>query len=199
MAFTFFFRDSHTLELAVKHLLPLVAGRSIVRIWDAGCAMGQEPYTLTILLAEFMGTFAFKNVQVLATDLDPNDQFGPIVEKAVYPFSELERIPADYFQKYFESHENNYWRLVDSIRNRVRFSKLDLLELKPIQDDISLIVCKNVLLHFQPSERISVIEMFYRSLMPHGLLVMEQTQKMPEELLVQFEQVVVDAQLYRKK
>ena len=60
MAFTFFFRDNHTLEQLVKHLLPIVQGRSNIKIWDAGCAMGPEPYTLAILLAEKMGKFALR-------------------------------------------------------------------------------------------------------------------------------------------
>ncbi|HPB55993.1 MAG TPA: CheR family methyltransferase, partial [Candidatus Aminicenantes bacterium] len=68
MAFTFFFRDNHTLEQLVKHLLPTVQGRSNIKIWDAGCAMGPEPYTLAILFAEKMGKFAFKNVRIDASD-----------------------------------------------------------------------------------------------------------------------------------
>ncbi len=43
MAFTYFFRDLYTLELAAKHLLPFISGSSKPRLWDAGCAMGPEP------------------------------------------------------------------------------------------------------------------------------------------------------------
>ncbi len=49
MAFTYFFRDSHTLELTVQHMAPEAMGRSRIRIWDAGGAMSPEPYTLAIL------------------------------------------------------------------------------------------------------------------------------------------------------
>lgn len=56
MPFTFFFRDLDTLELAVSNLLETGAGRSRVRIWDAGCAMGREPYTLAVVLAEGLNT-----------------------------------------------------------------------------------------------------------------------------------------------
>jgi chemotaxis protein methyltransferase CheR len=76
MAFTYFFRDSHTLELTVKHMAPEVMGRSRIRIWDAGCAMGPEPYTLAILCAENLGKFAFKNLSIQATDVDEANNFG---------------------------------------------------------------------------------------------------------------------------
>ena len=63
MAFTFFFRDQQVLERVVEHLLPILSGRSHPRIWDAGSAMGQEPYTLAIILAERMGHFGFNNLR----------------------------------------------------------------------------------------------------------------------------------------
>ena len=59
MAFTFFFRDMHTIDHMAKILIPEVSGRSRIRIWDAGCAMGPEPYTLAMILAEAMGQFSF--------------------------------------------------------------------------------------------------------------------------------------------
>jgi chemotaxis protein methyltransferase CheR len=59
-------------------------------------------------------------------------------------------------------------------------------------------VCKNVLLHFQYDERIKVIKMFHQALSAGGFLALENTQKMPEEIAHLFEQVVPDAQLYRK-
>jgi glyoxylase-like metal-dependent hydrolase (beta-lactamase superfamily II) len=50
VAFTFFFRDQQVLERAVEHVVPILAGRSHPRIWDAGVAMGQEPYTLAVVV-----------------------------------------------------------------------------------------------------------------------------------------------------
>lgn len=200
MAFTFFFRDTHTLDHAAKVLTPDVAGRSRIRVWDAGCAMGPEPYTLAIILAEMMGNFSFKNLQILATDIDETDTFGKIIKEAVYSKEETERIPVNILEKYFEkvTEKTGYHKVTDVIRDRISFQKHDLLTLSPIGEGFSLIVCKNVLLHFQPAERIEVIKMFHRSLSANGLFVSENTQKMPEELKGHFQQVVTDAQLYRK-
>lgn len=81
MAFTFFFRDVHPLEHAVRHMVPFATGRTKIRVWDAGAAMGQEPYTLAILLAEAMNPFAFRNLKICTSDLEEN--FGPIIKQAV--------------------------------------------------------------------------------------------------------------------
>ena len=199
MAFTYFFRDLHTLELTVKHIVPWITGRSKIRVWDAGCAMGQEPFTLAILFAENMGRFAFKNLLIQATDIDGSNLFEKIIIAGRYPEDELKRIPRELFKKYFQTNgKANYYQINDNIRSRVQFQKHDLLTLNPIGTGFSLIVCKNVLLHFQYSERIEVIKMFHETLMPDGYFSMEQTQILPKEVAHLFEQVTSDGQLFRK-
>jgi chemotaxis protein methyltransferase CheR len=200
MAFTFFFRDTHTLEHTAKFLVPEVAGRSRVRIWDAGCAFGPEPYTLAIILAENMGNFAFKNVYIDATDIDESGQFGNIIGNGIYSNEELGRIPDDIMNKYFSNTGmlDGFYKINDSIRDRVKYQKHNLLSFNSIGEAFSLILCKNVLLHFQYAERIEVIKMFHKSLASGGFFATEQTQKMPDEINHLFEQVVSDAQLYRK-
>jgi len=199
MAFTFFFRDQHTLEHVVNHFLPYVSGRSRITVWDAGCAMGPEPYTLAIMLAERMNRFSFRNLRIDATDIDETDTFGKIIDEGIYRDEEIKRIPADILAKYFKPASTaGLFKIDDLVRERLKFRKHNLLSLQSPGNGYSLIVCKNVLLHFQHSERVAVIKMFYDSLAPEGFLVMEQTQKMPDEHSGKFEQVVCDAQLYRK-
>jgi chemotaxis protein methyltransferase CheR len=198
MAFTFFFRDLDSLEMAVDRFLPLVSGRSRIRVWDAGCAMGQEPYTVTMLLSERMGNFGFRNLQIYATDYD--EPLLRVLKEAVYPYEDLKRIPKNYFEKYFEPTGNNGdYRVVEKIRGALIPIHHDLLSLVPPRDDFSLIVCKNVLLHFNPEKRTEVIRMYHRSLEPNGLLVMENTQGMPDELGCLFDKAGAMGQLYQKK
>lgn len=197
MAFTFFFRDVEPLEHAVRFLMSTASGRSRVRIWDAGCAMGPEPYTLAILLAETMNPFAFRNVQIFATDYDA--PLLEILKEGVYPWEELQRIPTELFQKYFQPAENGeQFRIIDQIRQCIQPSVHDLLTYKAIRDGFSLIVCKNVLLHFQPEQRIEVIRMFHNALEPGGIFITEHTQKLPEEMSPLFEQLVSDRQVFGK-
>ena len=200
MAFTFFFRDLPVLEYAVERTLQLALGRLRIKIWDAGCALGQEPYTLAILFKEKMGDMGFNTIYLDATDYDSENNFGDIVTAGEYKTEELQRIPPELFTKYFEEAPGKpgYHRVIDRIRSRVFFKYNNLLHLQPVSSDYSLIVCKNVLLHFSYEQRIEVLKMYHRSLAPGGYFATENTQKIPNEIVHLFEQVTPDAQLFRK-
>ena len=199
MAFTFFFRDINTLEHGVQYLVNSAPAKSKIKIWDAGCASGQEPYSLAIILAEKMGQFAFKNVTIYASDIDTSDIFEEIIKNGIYQKEQLNRIPSDLLDKYFisEKQKSNY-QLIEKLRQKVKYKKHNLLSLNPFEENFSLIVCKNVLLHFTETERISVINMFYDVLEDEGILMIEQTQKLPEEVAHLFQKVSDNSQIYQK-
>lgn len=197
MAFTYFFRDAQALELAIDDALPRLRGRAFIHVWDAGCAHGPEPYTLAILLRERMSEYVFRNVRIHATDLDAG--FGPQVSSGVFPEHEVQRVPPGIVEKYFRpASRPGCVEVVPDLRAKITFSHCDLLALRPVREGLSMIVCKNVLLHFNETQRIDVLEMFHEALQPEGTLVMEHTQKLPERLAPFFEQVTGCAQVYRK-
>lgn len=199
MAFTFFMRDQPTLEYAADHMIPFASGRSRIKIWDAGCALGQETYSIAMIFAEKMNQFGFNNLRIDATDHDSANKFGDVVKAAVYQDRELQRTPMNLRAKYFEKADQpGSSRVVDTLRTRVAFQYHDLLSLKPVGENYCLVVCKNVLLHFQYAERVEVFKMFHRALAPGGYLATENTQKLPPEVAHLFTQVVPDAQLYKK-
>ncbi|BDV42456.1 hypothetical protein GURASL_13790 [Geotalea uraniireducens] len=200
MAFSFFMRDQQILERAADHLIPAVAGRSRIRIWDAGCALGQETWTVAMILAERMHPFGFKNLRIDATDYDQANRFGEVVSRAIYAHDDLKRLPPELLEKYFEAAEVSGSRRVKALlRERITFQYHDLLSLRPIGSNYCLIVCKNVLLHFSPQQRVEVLRMFHGALAPGGYFVCENTQKMPGELAPLFEQVTADAPVYQKR
>ena len=197
MALTYFFRDLGSLELAIRHVMPQIAGRSRIRIWDAGCAMGQEPFTLAMLLAEALGPMMFRNVEIIASDYDTS--VIQVLDAAVYVDEELQRVPELYYKRYLEASGNEgTHRVAEPIRKAVRSLHHDLLSFTPVCDRLSLIVCKNVLLHFNQAERIKVFKVFHDALEPQGLLVTEQTQKLPPEVGHLFSQVTPQCQLFCK-
>jgi chemotaxis protein methyltransferase CheR len=199
LAFTFFFRDQQVLERMVEHVLPSLAGRSYPRIWDAGAAMGQEPYTLSMMFAERMGHFAFTNLRIEATDVESTGQFARMIAAGAYPKDELSRLPEGILEKYFEPNgKPGIFRVIDKIRQRVAYQWHDLLSFQEIGHGYSVVVCKNVLLHFQPPERVEVLRMFHRALAPGGIFATEQTQEMPRELAPLFHRVIPDGPLFRK-
>lgn len=197
MAFTFFFRDSQTLELAIDEVLPSLRGRAFIHIWDAGCAHGPEPYTLAILLRERMSDYVFRNVHIHATDIDSS--FAGQVASGVFAEHEVQRAPQGIVKKYFRpACRPGFVEVVPEIRAKVAFSQGDLLSLRPVREALSLIVCKNVLLHFDEGQRIDVLRMFHQALQPGGMLVMEHTQKLPHPLAALFQPVAPHAQVFRK-
>ena len=197
MAFTFFFRDSQTLELALDEALPSLRGRAFIHVWDAGCAHGPEPYTLAILLRERMSDYIFRNVHIHATDIDSG--FAEQVTSGVFAEAEVKRVPPEVLQKYFRpAARPGFVEVVPELRAKLAFSHRDLLSLSPVREGLSLIVCKNVLLHFNEAQRANVLRMFHQALQPGGMLVMEHTQKLPGMLGPFFQQVAAYAQVYRK-
>ena len=197
MAFTFFFRDTQTLELLIEQALPTLCGQAFIRIWDAGCAHGPEPYTLAMLLRERMSDYVFRNVRIYATDVER--QFGPHIAAGIYAEQEVQRIPAPMRRRYFQPADaTGFVQVTDDIRAKVSFAEHDLLSLTPPREDFSLVVCKNVLLHFDEAQRRRVFRMFHRSLRPGGLLATEHTQKLPADLKTLFEPVASYAQIFRR-
>ncbi len=199
MAFTFFMRDQQTIERAAEQMIPYASGRSRIKIWNAGCAMGQETYTIAMIFAERMNQFGFKNLRIDASDYDSANNFGDIVTNAVYNYEELKRTPVELFEKYFEpATESNFFRIKEILRSHVFFQYNDLLNLRPIGQDYCLVICKNVLLHFNHEQRVQVIKMYHDALAPGGFFACENTQKMPHELAHLFTQVTPDAQVFKK-
>lgn len=196
MAFSFFFRDLPILEAAADLFIKQSQGKRNLKVWVAGSAMGQEVYSLAIVLAEKLGYFAFNNLRITATDIEA--EFGEIIRNGIYPPGDLERIPADLKNKYFEALPDNRFRINPRLSDRVNFIHHDLLSFSNPGDNYGLILCKNVLLHFKPEERISVYEAFHGCLDHGGILANENTQKMPVEISKLFHQISPEFQIFSK-
>jgi chemotaxis protein methyltransferase CheR len=197
MTFTFFFRDSEALELAVEQMLPVANDLNSIDIWDAGCAHGPEPYTLAIMLREKMPEVIFRKVRILATDVDGG--FSASVSEGCFPEPELRRLPPGIRDKYFRPDgDSDRFRLLGEIRSAISFAQHDLLSLEPAGRNFSLIVCKNVLLHFNEEQRCRVLWMLHGALRCDGVLVMEHTQKIPPALSSMFQPMVCHAQVFAK-
>ena len=146
-----------------------------------------------------MGYMYFRNIRIFATDIDESNLFENIISEGSYPEEQTQRIPKEIFNKYFKpDNKDGHFKLDEEIKKSVTFYKHDLLSLKPPKKDFGLIICKNVLLHFNEAQRIDVIKMYYNSLIEGGYLAMEQTQKLPREVQHLFEPVVSNAQVFKK-
>ena len=168
----------------MEHCLPSLAGRNHPRIWDAGVAMGQEPYTLSILFAERMGHFAFNNLRIDATDVESTGQFARMIEAGLYPQEELSRLPEGILEKYFEANgKPGHFRVIDKdpAASRLSTARSSFLARRSVM--ITRWSCARTCCSTSsPLERIEVLKMFHRALAPGGFFATEQTQEMPQEL-----------------
>ena len=200
MAFTFFFRDIETLDQIREHVLPKVRSHNPIKIWDAGCATGAEPYTIALILKENMGPMVYRNVRIVASDIDNSNLFGEMIRTGSYPREHLHSVPKEIFKNYFTPDENKPGNFViaEEVRRRIEYRRHDLLTLKPVGDNFDVVVCKNVLLHFTEEERINVIKMYYNALRKDGYFITEYSQELPDEVSDLFERIVPKMQLFRK-
>lgn len=201
MGFSFFFRDFDMISNAITLFLPYIRDKNKITIWSAGCSLGQEPYTIAIMLSERMGYFQFKKVQIYATDLDEQNTFGPIINSGRYPVDAVNRLPQEILRRYTvpDPEDSEYVLMDERIRSAVLFMKQDLLSLKPPVEKFHMILCKNVLLHMNSSDQYKVWMMFHDTLEPGGFLIHELGFNLPSIIADKFFMPIPHLQIYRKK
>ena len=202
MAYTSFFRDSDALGAIEKIVIPSLSHHRQIPIWDAGCATGEEPFTLAMLFASNMGPFSFRGLDILATDHEESSfpQFADHIKKAVYGRKDIVWVPEGLRSAYFlPTDDPELFQLSADIREKVRYLQHDLITLVPPEMGKSLIVCKNVLMHFTPDQQAAVLEMFWKTLSPHGYLALDGNQALAPELAGRFDRVEASLPLFKKK
>lgn len=187
-----FFRDPEKYRALNEQILPsLLAARPTLRVWSAGCAYGQEPYSLGILLAEQSG--AFHRHYLLATDLD-GTALGRAKAGGPYTPTDLELLPPALLEKYFTGQRGSYW-VMASLQRRVEFRQHNLLA-DPFERQFDLIVCRNVVIYFTSEVKERLYRRFYDALRPGGVLFVGGTEVLPRVASGGFE--VVAPSFYRR-
>jgi two-component system CheB/CheR fusion protein len=138
-----------------------------IRIWSAGCAAGQEAYSLAMVFADALGPDRFRQrVKIYATDVD-NEALG-YARQASYVQDELDNLTGEQIAEYFEQHGNRYVFRKD-LRRSVIFGRNDLVQDAPISR-IDLLVCRNTLMYFNAETQAKILGRFHFALAPRGLL-----------------------------
>ncbi|WP_243047610.1 protein-glutamate O-methyltransferase [Dyella sp. RRB7] len=170
---TAFFRESHHFDLLTNELLPRWlaekkhGGR--LRIWSAGCATGEEPYTLAIVLAEALEKHGGNvDAKILATDLSP--QALETARKGVYPIERLEGVSTERRRRWFlrgEGEYDQYACVHPRLRELVSILPLNLLHDWPMQGPFDAIFCRNVVIYFDKPTKQRLFQR-YAGLLPEG-------------------------------
>ena len=169
---TLFFRDRTPFDQLRNDILPVLARsrQEPIRIWSVGCATGQEPYSLAMLVDEERSAHAELRVDILASDLSER-----CLEKAhtgLYTQFEVQRgLPSRLLIKYFEKIDDA-WVLSPRIRQMVRWRRMNLLGDLRAAGQYDVIFCRNVLSAFDDSTRKMVLEQLAQALTEDGFLML---------------------------
>lgn len=167
---TEFFRDPAAWEVLRSEILPRIMAEKQpgdeVRIWSAGCATGEEPYSLAISLAEMLGPrISEYDVKVYATDID--DDALTTARRAEFSDSAIRGVQKECLEKYFV--RNARWAVSREIRRMVVFGRHNLVTDAPIPHT-DLIACRNVLIYMSADLQNRVLSRFHYGLEPRGFL-----------------------------
>ncbi|WP_041781929.1 CheR family methyltransferase [Mycolicibacterium chubuense] len=170
---TSFFRDPSAWEYVRDEVVPtLLAERNTgdpIRVWSAGCASGQEAYTLAMILAEAMGADEFRRrVKIYATDVD--EEALAEARMASYDAKAVTAVPADLLDRYFEPVNGRYVFRKD-LRRAVIFGRNDLVKDAPISR-VDLLVCRNTLMYLNADTQRNVLSRLHFALAPRGVLLL---------------------------
>lgn len=195
---TKFFRDSEAffaLQTQINQIVRQTDPEQEIRIWVAGCATGEEAYTVAMIAVE-----AFDRVRrppflkILATDVHQ----GALDKAArgIYPAESLEFVSADRQARFFTPVENNRYRISADARRHLVFARHNILDDPPFTR-INVITCRNMLIYFQPKAQASAIASFHFALEENGVMMLG-TSESPGRLEAEFDTIDSTWRIYRK-
>lgn len=195
---TEFFRDTDTYYGLFKVALPRLIARKntlSLKIWSAGCASGEEPYSIAILVRELLGykadTWA---VQIIATDIDPVILNRAV--KGVYGQKQITGVKEEYLNKYFIKQGNDY-EVVPEIKKWVRFIKENIMDTIP-HPFMDVIFCRNMLIYLSKDAHKKIYNCFYKSLNEGGYLVIGNSEIVLGDTLKLFRPLLDAKRIYQK-
>lgn len=175
-----FFRERGSLRGVADRLAELLH-RGPVRAWSAGCALGQEPYSLAMALSEIVPDARLGSVEIHGSDL--SSEAIRLASKAIYPDRELGEISPENLRRYFlrgRGPRLGSYRVVPEIRRLVQFWQFDLrVEHWPIPGEFDAILCRNVTLYFDEEHRLSLLDRLAERLKDGGWLLLGHCEILP--------------------
>ncbi len=169
---TYFFREQNQLKAFTEEILPELRERNReskrMRIWSAGCATGEEPYTLAILILEY-GHLLGWDIEISGSDI--NQRVLTTARQGTYRKNSF-RCTEQYFIDRYFTEEVGALRISDRVKELVHFGHLNLLDPFKVRflGEMDLIFCRNVLIYFDQQTRKKVVEHFYDRLIEGGYL-----------------------------
>lgn len=203
-----FFRNSLSFAYIIKIIIPdlfLTKTKekdNSLRIWSAGCSFGEEPYSIAIILNEFLKKEESNiRLDIFATDIDKK-----AIKRAsvgTYGFESIKTVKYGILKKYFSQVDEKFI-LAPEIKQMVQFSFYDLLDknhLVPpdsIFGGFDIVLCRNVLIYFEPSHQKIIFNKLYKSLNKNGYLILGEAETPIEGFKHKFRKENKNSKIYRK-
>lgn len=177
--FSYFMREWEHFKYFQETILPEAAKKLThkdLRVWSAGCSTGQEPYTLAMLISDYLGTKRAEwDTKVLATDISV--KVLKTAEKGIYDSESLRKIPTEWRQRYFKQKDDGQWEVSEELKREVIFRRFNLMEqVFPFKRKFHVIFCRNVMIYFNEETKKELIEKFYNGLDEGGYLFIGQSE-----------------------
>lgn len=169
----YYFRDK-----VLPYLSSTVKNKDL-RIWSAGCSSGQEPYTLSMIIADyFKDDKKLWDTKILATDISSKVLSEAI--NGVYSSDEIESLPSLWRLNYFRKLDDKNYMITDEIKNEVIYRKFNLIEkVFPFKKNFHTIFCRNVMIYFDHKTKIELVNKFYDKIEYGGYLFIGHTESIP--------------------
>ncbi len=203
-----FFRNSLTFEIISQQLLPallhskITSGNHEFRIWSAGCATGEEPYSLSIILSD---TFSRESQPfestIFATDMD--EKAIRFAKKGIYGAATMNEVKFGYLNKYFKQ-DGEFYKISKAVKSMVSFSRYDLLDPtnfappESVFGMFDMVLCRNVLIYFNPEYQEKIFYKIFRSLSPGGYLVLGESESIHAKYSNAFREINRIAKVFQK-
>jgi len=173
---TAFFRDPDTFVALANHVIPKLIDNAKeghpIRVWVAGCATGEEAYTLAMLLREglddYDGEVSDLEIQVFGTDID--QRALNVARAGNYPLSMADQLTERRLNRFFKKTKDHY-QIVKEIRDMCVFSAHNLISDPPFSQ-LDLISCRNLLIYLGQPLQLKLIPLFHYALRPNGYLLL---------------------------
>jgi chemotaxis protein methyltransferase CheR len=188
-----FFRDAVMYKALSNTVVPELKKRNHIRIWSAGCANGEEPYSLAMLFYE--NKVRGKIVSILATDID--QACLSRAREGVYKESSLVEVAPEWRQRFF-NHQGDQWVVSNELKEVVAFQPNDLTGALPA-GPFDLIVCRNVMIYFTSQLQMQLLNQFYTLLSPGGYLVLGKTEVLLNECRDLYKIIDLSERIYQRR
>jgi chemotaxis methyl-accepting protein methylase len=195
--YTMFFRDIDVYNCLEKKILPKIFQLSNpTRIWSAGCATGEEPYSLSILVNKILGDSIVNHpVTIFASDIDKEALAN--AKKGRYHKKQIVNLNSFLVGKYFTKESDEYFVINEDVKKIVHFEQFDLMS-EPVRLNLDLILCRNVMIYFSKEGQQHIHMNFYKVLKDKGYFFTGKSEILSGEPAQKFEAVDNSTRCYQK-